>query len=114
MTWLVLFIGVRPAIRQGATSDDVANLKNMYYIYILLLNNSQIYTGFTSDLKRRIQEHKLGKAKFTRQRLPVKLIHYEAYLLKSDAERREKYLKTTEGKRFLKQQLKELFIKLNI
>jgi len=87
---------------------------NMYYVYILLLNNKQIYTGFTDDLKRRTSEHKRGKVKFTSQRLPVKLIHYEVYMLKKDAARREKYLKTTEGKRFLKQQLKELFIKLEI
>ena len=85
----------------------------MFYIYILLLSNKQLYTGFTDDLKRRIGEHKLGRVKFTSQRLPVKLIHYEAYVLKKDAQRREKYLKTTEGKRFLKQQLKELFIRIN-
>ncbi len=86
----------------------------MYYIYILLLNNKQIYTGFTSDLRRRIQEHKSAKVKFTSKRLPVKLIHYEAYILESDARRREKYLKTTEGKYFLRQQIKNLLTKLNI
>ncbi len=53
----------------------------------------------------------MGKVDFTSQRLPVKLIHYEAYLLKEDAVRREKYLKTTEGKRFLKQQIRDLLIK---
>ena len=84
----------------------------MYYVYILLLNNNQLYTGFTRNLKRRIIEHKAGKVKSTNRRLPIKLVHYEAYLLKKDAERREKYLKTTEGKYFLKQQIKELFIKL--
>ncbi len=80
----------------------------MYYVYILLLNNKQLYTGYTDDLKRRIAEHKAGSSKFTSCRLPVSLIHYEAYLLESDARRREKYLKTTEGKRFLRQQLKDL------
>ncbi|MEA3464179.1 MAG: GIY-YIG nuclease family protein [Patescibacteria group bacterium] len=81
----------------------------MYYIYILLLNNNQLYTGSTNNLKRRIAEHKAGKVKSTNKRLPIKFIHYEAYLLKSDAERREKYLKTTEGKYFLRQQLRDLF-----
>jgi len=80
----------------------------MYYVYVLLLKNKQMYTGFTSDLVRRVNEHKLGKVSFTSERLPVKLIHYEAYLLKTDAERREKYLKTTEGKYFLKQQIRDL------
>jgi len=84
----------------------------MYYIYILLLGNKQIYTGLTADLKRRIPEHKQGKVKSTCKRLPIKLIHYEAYLLKGDAQRREKYLKTTEGKYFLKQQLKLLLNKI--
>ena len=79
-----------------------------------MLKNNQLYTGFTNDLKRRIAEHKRGEAEFTSKRLPVRLIHYEVYAVKEDAERREKYLKTTEGKRFLKQQPKELFCKLDI
>lgn len=40
------------------------------------------------------------------------LIGYEAYLNKKDAFRREKFLKTTEGKRFFNQQFKEILIKL--
>lgn len=80
----------------------------MHYVYILLMSNKQLYTGVTADLERRITEHNLGKVKSTARRCPLKLIHYEAYLLKSDAERRERYLKTTEGKRFLKQQIRDL------
>ncbi len=84
----------------------------MHYVYLLQLNNRQIYTGSTKDLRRRILEHEKGEVTSTKHKRPIKLILYEAYLLKSDAERREKYLKTTEGKRFLKQQLKDYF-KLN-
>ncbi len=84
----------------------------MYCVYILLLNNSQIYTGYTEDLKRRLPEHEHGNVASTAKRKPLKLIHYEAYLLKSDAQRREKYLKTTEGKRFLKQQIRDSLISL--
>mgnify|MGYP001149558815 CR=1 FL=1 len=80
----------------------------MHYVYILLLRNKQLYTGTTADLKRRTDEHKQGKVASTAKRRPVELIHYEAYLLKSDAGRRERYLKTTEGKRLLRQQLKDL------
>ena len=80
----------------------------MFYVYILLLTDKQLYTGFTSDLRRRIAEHKRGKVKFTKGKLPIKLVHYEAYYLESDARRGEKYLKTTEGKRFLKQQIRDL------
>ncbi len=77
------------------------------------MKNKQFYTGFTSDLKRRMEEHKRGKVKFTRNRLPVKLIHYEAYLLKSDAKRREKFLKSTEGKALFKKQIRDLLKKIS-
>ena len=79
----------------------------VHYVYILLLNNNRLYTGFTSDLKRRLAEHQTGKSEFTKTRLPVRLVHYEAYLEESDARRREKYLKTTQGKRFLRQQIRD-------
>jgi len=79
----------------------------MHYIYLLLLKNDQLYTGRTGDLKTRYKEHVYGKVKSTKNRRPLKLIHYKAYLLKSDAMRREKFLKTTEGKRLLRQQIKD-------
>ncbi|MCX6724440.1 MAG: GIY-YIG nuclease family protein [Candidatus Staskawiczbacteria bacterium] len=82
----------------------------MYYVYFLLLNTGEIYKGFTSELERRIQEHKLGNVISTKNKQP-KLICYEAYLLKSDAARREKFLKTTEGRRLLRQQLRDVLIK---
>jgi len=89
--------------------EKIKNKTGMFYVYILLLNNKQLYTGYSEDLRRRIGEHKRGDSEFTSKRLPVKLIHYEAYLLKDDAQRRERYLKTTEGKRFLRQQIKKVF-----
>ena len=106
----------RPVIRQGATSHDCGEncptKLYMFYVYILLEKNGQLYTGFSADLKLRIKEHNSGKVESTKNRRPLKLIHYEAYYLESDARRREKYLKTTEGKRFLKQQIRDLLIKL--
>lgn len=91
----------------------MVNEFNMFYVYILALENKQFYTGYTSDLKRRINEHKTGKSNFTSKHLPLKLIHYECYLLSSDALRREKYLKTTEGKKMLRKQIKDLYDSFN-
>ena len=85
----------------------------MYYVYLLFLKNGQIYTGVSRDLKRRVNEHKRGKVKSTCYKRPFKLIHYEAYTLKSDAERRERFLKTTEGKKLLRRQIKDLLVKLD-
>jgi putative endonuclease len=80
----------------------------MYYVYFLRLNNEDIYTGYTENLKRRIEEHKLGKVKSTRHRKPIILIGYEAYRLKNDAARRERFLKTTEGRRLFRQQYRDI------
>ncbi|HBC85461.1 MAG TPA: excinuclease ABC subunit C [Lentisphaeria bacterium] len=84
----------------------------MFYVYILLEKNGQLYTGFSEDLKQRIKDHNAGKVESTSGRRPLKLIHYEAYSMESDARRREKYLKTSEGKRFLKQQIRDLLVEL--
>ena len=80
----------------------------MYYVYILKMCSNQLYTGFTSNLKRRMKDHESGKVKSTKLRRPLQLIHYEAYRLKSDALRREKFLKTSEGKNFLHKQIRDL------
>jgi len=67
----------------------------VYYVYVLLSKkDNNIYTGFTSDLRRRIKEHKLGKVKSTDKRRPLELIYYETYKNKNDAKHREKYLKS--------------------
>jgi len=86
----------------------------VFYVYILLLSNGQLYTGFTADVRRRLAEHRNGAVDFTRNRLPVELIHYEAYALESDARRREKFLKTTEGKRLLRQQIRDILVRKSV
>ena len=84
----------------------------MYYVYILQSqkNKKWLYKGSTSDLKRRFKEHNSGKNFSTAPYLPFKLIYYETYLLKEDAEAREKYLKTSMGKRVIKKQLANFFM----
>ena len=78
----------------------------MYYVYILQsIKDKTLYKGTTSDLKRRLKEHNSGKGFYTSQHYPYKLIYYEAYVLKEDAEARERYLKTSMGMRVMKKQL---------
>lgn len=80
----------------------------MYYVYFLAEKNHQIYTGSTNNLKRRMAEHRSGKVAATKGRQPLTLLGYESYKFKSDAQRREKYLKTTEGKRLFRQQYRDV------
>lgn len=81
----------------------------MYYVYILQSQkDDNFYTGFTSDLKRRLREHREGSTLSTKDRRPVRLIYYEAYLLEEDARARERYLKTSMGKRVNKETAPQL------
>ena len=82
----------------------------MFYVYILeSLSNSNIYIGFTQDLKKRFREHNRGLSKSTKPYIPWKIIYYEACLCKADAKRREYYLKKSQGRRLIKRRLKEYF-----
>ena len=73
-----------------------------FTVYVLQsIKDGNRYIGYTSNLKRRIEEHSKGKSFATSFRLPFKLIYYEGCTNRQDATRREKYLKTTQGRRFL-------------
>ena len=76
--------------------------QDMFYIYVLMGAKSRLYIGRSDNLKRRLSEHKDGKVWTTKRMLPVKLIFYEAFVEKNDAIRRERYLKTNQGKKGLK------------
>lgn len=83
-------------------------MSKFYYVYVLQSEKDHnLYTGLTIDLKTRIEDHNSGKVSQTESRQPLKLIYYEACLNQQDAAKREKYLKTTWGKRYLKSRLKE-------
>ena len=79
----------------------------MYYTYVLQNEkDGKFYTGFTSNLKLRFEQHNKGLVGSTRDRRPLRLIYYEACLDQDDATKREKYLKTYHGKMFLKKRLR--------
>ena len=78
-----------------------------YYVYILFSQkDGKLYTGYTQNINRRIQEHIQGKVLTTRDRRPLTLIYWEGCLNQQDATRREKYLKSDSGKRYIKNRLK--------
>ena len=86
----------------------------MYYVYILFsTKDRKLYTGYTTNLKKRILRHRYGEVKSTKDRRPLKLIYYEAYLVEKDAKGREKYLKGGNGRAGLKIQLKESLLNLD-
>jgi len=73
-----------------------------FYIYVLeSLKDQKHYIGYTNNLKKRLEEHKKGLNFSTAYRLPLQLIYFEGCRNMNDAKRRENYLKTTQGRRFL-------------
>ena len=66
----------------------------MNYVYILSCSDNTLYTGWTNDLEKRINVHSSGKgAKYTRGRLPVKLVYFEKFNDKKLAMKREYAIK---------------------
>lgn len=78
----------------------------MYYVYLLVSDDSCTYIGFTGDLKRRIAEHDDGKSGYTSGRR-WNLVYYEAYASKQDAMRREKRLKDGRARRQLRDRVSD-------
>ncbi|WP_435100932.1 GIY-YIG nuclease family protein [Halarchaeum sp. P4] len=66
----------------------------MHHVYVLECRDGTYYTGYTTDVERRVREHNSGRAaKYTRGRTPVELVHTEAYETKSEAMSREYEIK---------------------
>jgi putative endonuclease len=72
------------------------------YVYVLRSRaDGQRYVGLTRDLRERFRQHQARRVRSTRNRLPLDLIYYEACRDIRDAAKREQYLKTAWGKRYI-------------
>jgi putative endonuclease len=81
-----------------------------YYTYVLeSLKDKSIYVGYTLDLKKRVTSHNLGKNLSTKPHIPYRLIHFEGFLNRVDAKRREVYLKSGWGRKNLLSMLSRYF-----
>ena len=64
------------------------------YTYLLRCSDGTLYCGWTDDIEKRLAAHNSGKAsKYTRSRLPVKLVYYEVFDTKQEAMSREARIK---------------------
>jgi len=83
-------------------------MSKFYYVYVLQSEKDRkFYIGCASNIEKRLEEHNSGEVSTTRNRRPLKLIYWEGCLNQKDAASRERYLKTTWGKRYIKSRLKE-------
>lgn len=80
--------------------------EKFYFVYILECSDKTFYTGYTDNLENRLAKHNQGQgAKYTRGRLPVKILYSEEFASKSEALKREAVIKK------MKREAKEKLIK---
>jgi len=66
----------------------------IWYVYIIECKDNSLYTGITNNLSKRLEVHNSGKgAKYTKTRLPVKLVYKEIYRTKEESLKRESEIK---------------------
>ena len=67
----------------------------MWFVYILQCKDNSLYTGYTNNVEKRFEIHKLGKGgKYTRSHKPVKIVYIEKFQTKLDALKREREIKS--------------------
>lgn len=85
----------------------------MAYVYILKCSDGSYYTGFTTDIERRLSEHNQGiGSKYTRSRLPVECVYLEELFSKSEAMKQEiaiKKMSRKEKEAFINENHKSLY-----
>ena len=89
-------LGHEPELPDGYLNTEPQRpVVSDHYIYVLQCADDTLYTGYTTDVDRRVAEHAAGEgAKYTRGRTPVEVVHVEAFDSKSGALRREHEIKS--------------------
>lgn len=77
----------------------------MFFVYILKNNRDQIYIGQTSNLEDRLNRHNSDREKYTKNKGPFEIIYKEEYDTRAEAMRREKQLKSSRGRSWVRENL---------
>jgi len=76
-----------------------------YAVYILKCSNNTYYTGFTANINNRLRAHHKREVHYTKDKLPLELVHLSMFNNKQKAYDFERYLKTGSGKAFRNKRL---------
>jgi putative endonuclease len=78
----------------------------MWYVYVLRsIKDNHLYTGISENPERRLRDHNSGMTKSIKSRRPFKIIYIEGCKDRMAARKREKYLKSGDGRKFIKQSI---------
>jgi putative endonuclease len=77
----------------------------MYFAYVLKsIDHDYYYKGHCQDLDKRLQQHNAGMTESNKPYIPFKVVYFETFVTEFEAIKREKYFKSSAGRRFLKKQ----------
>ena len=79
----------------------------MAYVYILLTNKPDYYAGSTDNLEGRLEEHRNGKVKTTKSKLPVQLVYREYFPTRGEAQQKEYRIKNWKNKKLIESLIKK-------
>lgn len=78
----------------------------MYLTYVLYSKKyDKIYIGQTNNVERRLVEHNSGKHRFTKRYIPWSVVHTEKFNTRSEAMKRERQLKSHQGRKYVREEL---------
>ncbi len=78
----------------------------MWYVYIIhSLKDGFIYRGMSENVSSRVKDHNRGKVKSTKAHCPFELVYEEKMESRQEARKREKYLKSAAGRKFIQKVL---------
>jgi len=81
----------------------------MFYVYLLQSDvDSTFYVGFTEKLEQRLKQHNNGESKYTSRKILWKLVYFENFETKSEALKRELFLKKQRNKEFYQRLVKNM------
>lgn len=104
-------VPARSARRARRAGSEGPN--SMFYTYILFSEkDGKLYHGYSAFLENRIYDHLKGNVPATKNRRPLKLVYYEAFLEEKDAIKKEAYYKTGPGRKFINRHLKHTLEKI--
>ena len=79
----------------------------MYYVYVLKsIKYLNRYIGSAEDIGKRLEEHNRGRCRYTKGRRPWELVYKEEFKTRVEVMKREKFLKSGQGRKFLDEILK--------
>ncbi len=75
-----------------------------YYVYILYSKSiNKYYTGYTSDIGKRLERHNAGWGIYSSRGIPWELVYYESYETKNDAIKRENEIKSKKSRKYIEE-----------